>query len=184
MITADQYDLLNRSAGPWLTLRIIADFNDGRSHAVAGQGGGTHHFADGNRGQYETTVKGMAATSATRRVEVTWTEARRWVDSLPASARERAATLQREGLELHSSYPSPYPGIGRAYCWDSPDGCTPDQRQRDLDDLAEAHRLRDLEIEAWQTRRAEHDNVVRSFLASLRPDDEPADLLDLLEALG
>lgn len=182
MVTAEQFRLVDRSTAPWLTLWLIADFEGGRSHAVAGQGGGTYHFGD-DRGQYGTTGKGMSAWRRDREkpdVSVTWGEVKRWVESLPASTRETAAALLEAGREMQSAYPPPYPSIGRAYSWDRPDGGTPEDREKDRADLDAANERRALEVEAWQVTKAEHDGRVKDLLASLAPSDEPTDLLELL----
>lgn len=182
-LTAEQYRLLNRPASPWLTLWLIADFESGRSYAVGASGGGTHHFGDGQRGQYEVTGKGMTGwrrDRVTPEVTVTWGEVKRWAAHLAPSTRDTAATLRRAGQELQAAYPSPYPGIGRAYSWDRPDGGTPDERDKDRADLAAAHARRALEVEAWQVTKDQHTAQVSAFLESLAPDDEPVDLLELL----
>lgn len=184
-LTADQFRLVNRSAAPWLTLWLISNFEVGRAYAVGSMAGGTYIFADDDRGQYETTGKGMAAWRKDRsapEVTVTWGEVKRWIESLPRPTRETAAALLLDGRELQRAYPSPYPGIGRQYAWDRPEGCTPEERKRDMADLHAANAKRALEVEAWQGEKAEHDRMVQRFLTALEPDEEPSDLLELLAA--
>lgn len=174
-MTPEQYRLVNRSTAPWLTLWLLADFESGRSYAVGAMGGGTYHFGD-ERGQYATTGKGMSAwrhDRATPDVTVTWGEVKRWVESQPAHVHETAARLRREGVELQASYPSPYYGIGRPYSWDRTEGCTPEEREKDLADLDAANQRRERDVEAWQVKKAEYDERLKAFLVSLTPEAEP-----------
>lgn len=186
-MTAEQYHLVNRSTAPWLTLWLIADFETGRSYAVGASGGGTYHFADGDRGQYETTCHGMTAwrrDRSTPDITVTWGEVKRWVGRLDETTRQTAAALRREGQVLQAAYPSPYPGIGRPYSWDRPDGGTPEEREKDSADLDAANERRTREVEAWQATSRAHDDSVKAFLSALSPSDEPQDLLELLAVGG
>ena len=186
----DQFRLVARRTAPWLTLWLIADFESGRTHAVGSMAGGTYGFADGARGQYETTGRGMAAWRRDRsepEITVAWAEVGRWVRSLPETARETAATLRREGQQIQADYPPAYPGIGRPYCWDGGEQHVgPDCEQCAIDraDLDAANEQRAERERAWRARRAEHDARVAAFLASIAPvevEPEP-DLLDLIGA--
>lgn len=173
-MTPAQFALINRSTASWLTLWLVVDFETGRAHAVSSMVGGTWHH-NGERGQYETTGKGMAGWTEGRdepAVVVTWGEVQSWVKSLPGETREQAAALSRAGRALQQGYPSPYPGIGRPYAWDRPNGCTPEERQRDMADLDAANAKRAEEVAAWQVRKRDHDNEVAAFIESLTPEVE------------
>lgn len=185
MLDPEQYRLLNRASAPWLTLWLIVDFEGGRAHAVGGQGGGSYTLSDGSTGWYATSTAGMTASPRIGDppdVTVTWQEARRWVASLPAAVVQKAAALRAEGHTRQAAYPNHYPSIGRPYCWDqqcSTHDC--EQCAQDRADLAVAQQRRDVEREAWHLEQRAHDRRVRAFLAALAPDDEPTDLLALLE---
>lgn len=179
----DQFRLVNRATAPWLTLWLLADFESARSYAVGTMAGGTYDFGDA-RGQYATGSKGMTAWRRDHdcpEVAVTWAEVKRWTDGFPAAIREAAAALKAAGTRLQAAYPSPYPGIGRPYSWDQPDGGTPEHRAKDRADLAAANEKREREVTEWYIAKAEHDEKVRAFLDSIAPESEP-DLLDLLGA--
>ncbi len=183
-MTPEQFDLATHS--PWLTLWLISDFDTARSHAVSGSSGGTF-YCRGVRGHFQTEARGITWRGGDIEESVTWSETRRWSDSLSADVKQQAAQLREAGQEIQRTYPSQYPGIGRPYCWDVRDDRHSDDDCRqcaiDREDLDAANARRDAEREAWHQRNREHETQVRALIASLRPDDEPADLLDLLEAM-
>lgn len=174
----DQLSLLFRPTAPWLTLWLLFDFPGARDYAVGARSGGTWRG-----GFYETDGNGMTATVGDEVViSVTWAEVKAWVASQPKHVATRARELREENSQIQRDWPSPYPGIGRPYCWDSRahDGDACEQCEQDRADLAAAYDALEVARRAVRERQHAWDAEFREFLDGLT---EPADLLGLLEAL-
>lgn len=170
-ITEAQFDLVNRAAAPWLTLWLLADYDNAHHYAVGTMADGTYRSGD-LTGSYATDGSGMTAQcSDSSTIAVTWAKVRRWATEQSETTHAAAARLLAEGRAHQAAYPSPYPGIGRAYAWDT--GGSPEQAEQDRADLAVAHARRDIEVAAWREVKRAHDVTVSEFLSSLRPVDEP-----------
>lgn len=179
-----------RAMGGWAVLDLLIRPDAGWPGAEAGGSSVARGWPDGHHYEYSRNALRVLAPSpdfGAVAVEVKWAKVGRYAERLSAGLVERIRSHRLEAREHQSTYPSPYPGIGRPYCWDTSEctGAECGQCARDRIDLAAANERAQRDREAWYVESARLRDVERSLLDEAFPlADAPAEptFLDLMGA--
>lgn len=177
-----------RAMGGWAILDLLARPDGGWPGAEGGGSSVARGWPEGYAYEYGRTAIRILAPWPSRDVaaEVKWTKVSRYAERLPSGLVERICAHRKTAREHQAAYPSPYPGIGRPYCWDT-SGCAGagcEQCVRDRADLDAANEKAQREREAWYAESARLRDIERSLLDEAFPlADAPPEptLLDLME---
>lgn len=180
----DQWELFLALNHGWPALWLLTDYQHAREHIVASQ-----HGRSGYRPGTWCQTSGKALTLATGigneaevLVTLPWSVIKSWSAEQTDATRNEARRLSHFGSEHQRAWPTfkasrDAQGCGRPYPHQPP------TRAQAL--YADEHdRYHEQEYLPWLRRQIAHREEVDAFVATLGPDDEPQDLLELLDTMG